>query len=357
MLIFRYLSKEVFITLISLTIILLLIFLSNQFVQYLTRAANGQIPAMFIFKLLLLELPNLLGLLLPLGFYVSVLLAYGRLYVDSEMTVLHACGYGTKNLLRDTMIMATWVATIVGVIVLWGSPYIAIERTKLLRSTGVQMLVKTILPERFQILPGGNDVFYVEAMNREHTRAKNIFLARNLPENQTWQILWANEAYMVTSNHQVDYLRFNQGHSYVGKPGQADYQISSFDTFEARLPQPEFNFKPDDLRVVKTSLLWPLNNPSLLKEAELQWRLSIPIMVFVLTLIAVPLSRVNPRAGKYSNLLPAIVIFFFYANFLFISRGWIIDQKIPTWVGVWWLHLVMSGLGIFLLWRNRQRLA
>ena len=357
MLIFRYLAKEVFITLVSLTAILLLIFLSNQFVQYLTRAANGQIPAMFIFKLLMLELPNLLGLLLPLGFYISILLAYGRLYADSEMTVLHACGYGMQHLLKDTLILASIVAFCVAVVVLWASPKIAIERAILLRTTGVQMLIKTIMPERFHALPGGHDVFYVESMNRAHTKAQGIFLARLSDEAEdSWHILWANQAdtTMDSKTHE-EYLRLKSGKVYFGVAGQADYQVSSFKTFEARLPHPEFTFKATDLRTMQTQQLWPLNNPDLIKEAELQWRLSIPLMVFVLTFVAVPLSRVNPRAGQYANLLPAIVIFFLYANFMFISRGWIITGKIPTWLGLWWLHASVTILGLVLLWRNRLR--
>jgi lipopolysaccharide export system permease protein len=357
-LIFRYLAKEVFITLVSLTTILLLIFMSNQFVQYLTRAANGEIPAMFIVKLMMLELPNLMGLLLPLGFYVSLLLAYGRLYADSEMTVLHACGYGQRDLLKQSLIMAAFVAIVVAIIVLWGGPKIAIERTKLLRTTGVQMLIKTIAPQRFRALPGGRDVFYVEAMNRDHSAAHGLFLARLISKNdrEQWHIIWARQAYLqADSQVNSDYLVLKSGKSYLGTPGQADYQVALFDQLDLRLPAPDFTFKSGDLRTTMTRDLWPLNNPDRTKEAELQWRISIPLMVIVLTLIAVPLSRVNPRMGKYANLLPAIVIFFVYANFIFIVRGWILADKIPTWLGLWSLHGVFAGLGGLLLWHNRSR--
>ena len=80
-------------------------------------------------------------------------------------------------------------------------------------------------------------------------------------------------------------------------------------------------------------------------------------MVVVLTLIAVPLSRVNPRAGKYANLLPALGLFFIYANFMFIARDWVAHATVPTWFGMWWLHIVVSAVGVGLLLRNRcQRL-
>ncbi len=356
-LIFRYLAKEVFLTLIALTAILMLIFLSNQFVQYLSRAANGQIPAAFILKLLALELPNLLGLLLPLGFYVSMLLAYGRLYAESEMTVLHACGYGAGALLKHSLYMAMVVAALVSLVVLVLSPDIAKERARLLRTTGAQILIKTIMPQRFQVIPGTRDVFYVESMDRTHTRAHGIFVAhyQTKEADSRLQVLWAKEGetFLNEKDHE-DYVVLKSGDSYQGIPGAADYQLASFERLEMRLPRPEFTYKASDLRGVPTRNLWPLHNTSLLKEAELQWRLSVPIMVFVLTLLAVPLSRVTPRSGKYANLLPAIFIFFLYANLMFMARGWLVQGKIPYWIGLWSLHFIFAMLGGYLMIRQAR---
>ena len=315
-------------------------------------------PAMFIFRLMLLELPNLIGLLLPLGFYVALLLAYGRLYADSEMTVLHACGYGPQQLLKHSLIMAFMVASLVMVIVLWLSPMIAVERTKLLRTTGVQMLIKTIMPGHFRLLANGHDVFYVESMDRHHTVAKGVFLARQTLQKgvEQWEVLWADKAYAKTDPvTEEDYVVMKHGKAYLGTPGLADYRIAFFEQLEARLPHPEFTFKSDDLRTVETRQLWPVNNSDPLKAAEIQWRLSVPLMVLVLTWVGVPLSRVNPRVGKYAKLLPAIILFFVYANFMFITRSWIIAEKIPVWLGMWWLHGVVVLLGAVLLWRNRVR--
>ena len=103
--------------------------------------------------------------------------------------------------------------------------------------------------------------------------------------------------------------------------------------------------------------LWPLNNKDLSKAAELQWRFSVPIMVLVLTLIAVPLSRVNPRVGKYAKLLPAVVIYIVYANLMFVARGWFIAGKTPAYLGLWWVSLVAMVLGGLLVWRNQVKLS
>lgn len=359
MLIFRYLAKEVFVTLAALTTILLLIFMSNQFVRYLNRAASGQIPGMIIMKLMMLELPNLMGLLLPLGFYVALLIAYGRLYAESEMTVLQACGYGPSQLLRHSFVMAAVVSVLVGIIMIWASPVIATERAKLLRTTGIQTAIQMIVPGRFRALSEGKQVFYVESMNREHSKAQQVFLARQVVKNNQlqWDILLAERAFAETDPNTLEnYIVLQQGSEYEGMPGKADFQVSEFDQYKARLPHPVIDVAKD-IRTTDTASLLPFNNPDKRKAAELQWRLSVPIMVLTLTLVAVPLSRVNPRAGKYAKLLPAIVLYIVYANFIFVSRDWLIAGKVPLWFGMWWLHLAVAGIGLLLIWRNQVKLS
>ncbi|KTD14587.1 hypothetical protein Lgra_0618 [Legionella gratiana] len=359
MIIFRYLAKEVFITLISLTSILVLIFLSNQLIQYLNRAASGSIPGIIIMKLMMLELPTLLCLLIPLGFYIAMLLAYGRLYAESEMTVLRACGYGPNKLLQHSFIMATVVAFIVAVVMIWGSPLIYIERAKLLRSTGIQTLVQTIMPGRFHAINEGKEVFYVQSMSRDHTKAEQVFLAkRTTVEDKTrWDVLWADQAFAETDPQTgEDYIILQNGKEYQGVPGHADYQIAEFGQYKARLPHPVVKIS-EDFRTLSTANLLPFNNPDRAKAAELQWRFSVPIMVFTLTLIAVPLSRINPRSGKFAKLLPAIIIYIVYANLLFIARDAMVSGKMPYWLGLWWVHLSIIAFGLLLLWRNQAKLA
>jgi lipopolysaccharide export system permease protein len=100
-----------------------------------------------------------------------------------------------------------------------------------------------------------------------------------------------------------------------------------------------------------------LTNPDLKKAAELQWRFSVPLMLLTLTLVAVPLSRVNPRSGKYAKLLPAIVVYIIYANFMFVARDWVASGKIPPWLGMWWLHIAVALLGLFLIYRSQVKLS
>ena len=356
MLIFRYLVKEVFVTLAALNTILLLIFMSNQLVHYLNNAAAGRMPAMIIMQLMMLELPNLLCLLLPLGFYIALLLSYGRLYAENEMTVLQSAGYGPTQLYKHSFIMAGIVAIAVTIIMIWGSPIIAMQRTKLLNTTGIKTMIQTIVPGNFQSWHKGQLVFYVEKMNPKHSKAQNVFIAKhNINNNkQSWDIVWAKQAFVTTAQENAeDYAILQQGKQYSGTPGTANYRITEFSQYKTHLPPTQTSLK-HDLRTAKITDLLPFFNQDLAKAAELQWRISIPLMVLTLTLVGIPLSRVNPRAGKYAKLLPAITLYIIYANCMFISRDWLAEGKIPIWVGMWWLHLLVALIGLVFIWRNHR---
>jgi len=112
----------VYSTLLATTFILLIILLSNEFVHYLSHAASGKLTAHAVLQLMTLEIPELLGLLLPLGLFIGILLAYGRLYVDSEMTVLFACGISRVRLIMITLSFSAVIMILVAAIMLFVEP-------------------------------------------------------------------------------------------------------------------------------------------------------------------------------------------------------------------------------------------
>ncbi len=359
MIVRRYLAKEVLITLAALTSILLLIFLSNQFVQYLNRAATGSIPGLIIFQLMMLEVPNLLGFLLPLGFYMAVLVAYGRLYAESEMIVLQACGYSQMQLIVSTMALALGTAIITGALMIWASPIIATDRQQLLKGGGVSTLIQMIIPKRFQSLEHGRRVLYVAQMSRDHTQAEDIFLAQKQKEldkngNPIWNLVWAEKGFSEENADGFNFIVLKNGKEYKGTPGSANFQTVSFEQYKARLPQKDDSAYKNDMRTIPTEDLLPINNPDPVKASEIQWRLSIPLMALVLGLLAVPLSKVDPRRGKFAKMLPAIILYIIYANMMFIGRDMMTSKIVPVWLGLWWVHGVFFLLAIILIMIGRN---
>ncbi len=360
MTIFRYFAKEILTALSALTSILLLIFLSNQLVHYLARAAEGQFPAVIVMRLMMLEIPNLLGLLLPLGLFVAILIAYGRMYAESEMTVLEACGFSQTQLITMTMILAGSVTVIVAVLVLWLSPKIAADRDQLLTGGGPAALIEAIIPGRFQELSGGKRVLYVEQVKRDRNSANNIFLAEQQkaeigqPGNN-WNVVSAHSASLdIDKKTGQQFVVLHDGNEYSGIPGNKDFRIINFNRYVVRVPQPKPEVNKKD-RAMPTASLWQLASNDRGKAAELQWRLSVPIMTLVLALLAVPMSRVNPRQGKFAKLLPSVIIYIIYANLMFISRDWLARGKIPIWLGMWWLHVLVLLLALVLIAKHQWR--
>jgi lipopolysaccharide export system permease protein len=78
-------------------------------------------------------------------------------------------------------------------------------------------------------------------------------------------------------------------------------------------------------------------------------------MALVLTLVAVPLSRLRPRQGRYARVGFAIVVYFVYSNLLAASEVWLEKGELPPQIGVWWVHIIMLGLGLYLIARESSK--
>src|ERR1700693_3837549 len=109
MIIFNYISKELYATLLGILMVLLIIFMTNQFAHFLRSAASGHITMNAVMQLMSLQIHFLLGYLMPLGLYLSILIVFGRLYLDHEMTVMSACGISPNSLLTIVLYSGVWV--------------------------------------------------------------------------------------------------------------------------------------------------------------------------------------------------------------------------------------------------------
>lgn len=352
MIISRYLTKEIFSALLAVTLVLLLIFLSNQLVRYLSYAAAGKIAAHIVLKLLGFEIPYLLALLLPLGLYLGIILAYGRLYADSEMPVLNSSGMGLKQLLRIASYVAIVVVIVVAALTLWVNPKIAQRK---ISGLSQDTLIDTLQPGRFQVIHDGRWVVYVEQISRNRQEAKNLFIAEEKPSVngvQSWTVVSAaqgfEESYHTETGKQ-NYIASTDGYRYDGAPGENAYKIIHFKKYGVRIPTTTINTTHQQQESIPTTELFH-DYQDAAKAAELQWRLSMPISALILTLLAVPLSRVRPRQGRYSHLFPAMLIYIIYINLLFVARNWVVEEStLGAMLGMWWVHLLLLGIAMILL--------
>jgi len=357
MIISRYLTKEIIYTMIAITTIVVFIFICNKFIRYLNYVASGKYAANMLFYITMLQLPYLFGMLLPLGLYLSILLSYGRLYADSEMTVLSACGFSKQQLITTTMKIAAYITIMVTILVIWAGPIIAKQRNLIVAIAESSSIFQTIIPNYFQTSPKGDHVFYVQKMASDRSQMQNLFiaqLARDKPNNskqigKNWTIITAAKGRQITDNQTGNqFMVAMNGYRYKGIPGEKNYQIVKYDKYGIRLNAPTITHRQRE-ETISTRKLFKKASKTPNYMAELQWRMSFPISTLILALLAIPLSRVNPRRGRFAQLIPAILIYIFYANMVFISRNWLKTEVVPAWIGIWWVHVLMLSLALYLI--------
>lgn len=358
MIVFRYLSREVLVTMSAVSAVLLVIIMSGRFIKYLAQAAQGALDPGSLFMIMGVRMPGFLQLILPLGLFLGILLAYGRLYLDSEMTVLTATGMSQQRLLAYSMAPALLVALLVAWLSLSLAPK-GIERMQLILNKQDAMTeFDTLAPGRFQSMRDGSRVTYTEQLSNDRTQLGGVFIAeKNPPHNGkpgTDAVLVAHHGVQQIHPDGSRYLILTDGYRYDGVPGQADYRAIKYDTYGVLLPKPEVSSEIDDRDAIPTSELLASKEPRM--RSELQWRLSIPLLVFIVTVLAVPLSKVNPRQGRFLKLLPAVLLYMSYLALLITARGMLDKGKIPLGIGLWWVHLLFLAIGLLLVYWEPLRL-
>lgn len=361
MILFRYLAREMLQSMVAVSLVLLVVILSGRFVRYLAEAAAGKLDASVVFALLGFRLPGFLELILPLGLFIAILLAFGRLYVDSEMTVLSACGVSQGAILRYSLVCGLGVATLVAFFSLYLSPIGARAASDLLTAQRNRTEFETLKPGRFHHLSNRAGVAYVQEVEDGGKTLHQVFLAGKDQGRDALSVMTAKTGTTVIDEASGKrYLVLGQGIQYRGSPGQADYEVVEFGSYQQYVPQPSVDAKPkkpsDMLNTLQ--LLKATDNEA---RATLQWRLSMPVLVLIVVGLAVPLARTQPRSGRYVKLIPAILLYVIYLVIANAARGAMESGKSPVPYLLWWVHAAFALLAwvLFdpkrlLVWRSSR---
>jgi lipopolysaccharide export system permease protein len=332
----RYVLREVVQTWLAVTGVLVAILVSNQLSRVLGQAADNQYGRHVVFDLIALGAIMNLSVIVPIGLLLAVVLTLGRMYHDSEMAALQACGFGPARLLVPLFCFAAVIAVGLAWLVFVQVPQ-ADGQAQLLRQSALKEAQFGQLDAgRFKAFSGGDAVFYAERVDAEGV-LHNVFVQREsagrievaLADTATYSKAAPNGVHLVTL--------FN-GRRYEGVPGRNETPSDVAGTQDP-------DTKP-------TRDLLGSDAPS--DIAQLQYRTSTPLMALVLTLVAVPLSRLRPRQGRYARVGFAIVVYFVYSNLLYAAKVWLEKGDLPPVVGVWWVHAAALALGLYLVVREAR---
>ena len=365
MIIFRYLCREILSATTAVCVILLLVLMSGRFVKYLAKAVTGDMDSGVIFAMIGYRIPGFLELTLPLAFFLAVLLTFGRLHIQNEMSVLKACGVSEKRLTGYTLLLAMFFAAITAWLSLSVAPSGMAKAEALQKAEKQRSELDKLMPKKFYTLSGGKGVTYSEGVT-EDRELDEVFLAMAVgseeTSNRSLVLVLADKGRQKqaegssengTEGSAERYLVLDKGYRVEGIPGQHDYQITYFEEYGSRLEDNKpLNSEPKTDAITTLALL---NSDDLELQATLQWRLSIPLLVLVVTLLAVPLARSNNRQGRFGKLLPAIVLYFTYLVSLNAMRGAIESGSVPVSVTMLPVHFVYLSLAIVLLRSGRPK--
>ncbi|MBR9805311.1 LptF/LptG family permease, partial [bacterium] len=216
MILFRYLVKEIFQAMTAVTVVLLLIVMSGRLAKYLGQAVAGELAADVLIKVMLYRIPDFLPLILPLALFVGVLLAYGRLYAESEMIVMSACGTSRRRLALITLVPSLFVAGLVACLTLWIAPAGLAEVQGLLDDPDNVDGLAVLTPGRFQASPSGRRLIYVESLSSDKDSMTEVFLLdrREQGAQASLSLVKARVGTVISSESSAErYFEGNHGHA------------------------------------------------------------------------------------------------------------------------------------------------
>lgn len=361
----RYILKEVLLTLVAVVIVLLLIFLSNRFVYYLADASTGALSSDVILTILMLKTLDALVIMLPLALFIAVLITFSRLYKDSEMVAMLACGVSIGRIYKTVLMLALLVAIVVSGITFYIAPWATEESYRIQDREKAASTLTGISSGRFTEASSTDGVFYAEQISTDQTQLTDVFLQSERDGQQV--ILSAKSGRHFIKQESGDrFLELQDGYRYEGLPGSSDFTIIEYKTHAIRIQEQEVVrsdrkhrayptnelLDPEARRLFAERYRWDFDELRRYDVAELHWRLAMPVSVILLAMLAIPLSRTNPRQGRYAKLFIAILVYFIYSNLMGVGRTWIERDVVTAAVGLWWAHGGLMVLTLILLWRQ-----
>jgi len=334
---------------IAVFLVLLVITFTTQLIRFLGMAAVGGIPTDAVFVLLGFSALGYLSVLLSAALFLSVLLSVTRAYRDSEMVVWQSSGLSVIGWFGPVLLYAIPIVLLVALLSLYLTPW-AIGKTEQYRhQLENRDDVSSVAPGVFKESKNGERVFFVEKVSTDLRQVANIFVHSS--QNQRSGVMVAKRGYTELKDNGDRYLVMMNGRRYEGTPGQADYKVEYSDRYAVRVEQKEgtTTFFPSQKSFSTRQLI---ENPTHLNLSELSWRLGLPISALVLAFMAIPLSAVNPRTGRFFNVLLAIFLYMIYSNLISIFQAWLAKGNLRPVLGMFGVHAVMTVLLVVLVYRR-----
>lgn len=331
----RYIFREISLTWLGVTMVLLMILLTNQFARVLGDVAKGKLPRDAAFDVIGLSAAQYLTILVPIGLFLSIMLALGRLYRDSEMPAMMACRVGPSGIYRPLLWLLLPLTPAVAWLAIAGAPQALAAVDRIGAEARREADLASIEPGRFTVFGPDQAVVYGERVTPEGDM-ENVFIQRQSETGQIEVVVAKRGEQIDSEDQETRLLILHDGRRYEGIPGTSRFRVVEF--AEHGIPYRLPSLERSDPKPREMSFTSLMKSSQLEHIAERQWRISVPLSMIVLALLAVPLSKSRPRAGRYGRLAVALLVFIVYFNMLSAAKAWIEQARISPLLGLWWVH-------------------
>src|SRR5688572_374339 len=333
----RSLIREFSLIAISVVSVLLLILLTRLLILLLGRAASGDVLPEAVMGLIAFGILSYLPVLLGIAVFVAILLALTRSYRDSEMTVWFTSGLSIGAWVKPVLQFAIPVAFVCALLSLAITPWAQAQSAEYQRLLASRDDVSSVTPGVFRESRSADRVFFVDKLSEGDKEVNNVFVQST--ERNRMGVMVAERGFIETAENGDRFVVLLKGRRYEGTPGTLDYRTVDFDRYALRIEPREAARQAPPNKAISTLDLWSERKPD--QVAELHWRLSLPLAVIIMAMVAIPLAFVNPRSGRSWNLIFAVLVYAVYNNLLSIFQAWTAQGKVAAWLGLWPVHLTM----------------
>jgi lipopolysaccharide export system permease protein len=328
--------------------------LTVRLVRLLGQAAGGKIPTDVVFAFLGFFTVSTLPVLLSLTLFVAILTTLTRSYRDSEMVVWFSSGLSLTAWLRPVLTFALPIVLVVATLTFVISPWASKKAEEFDARIQARDDVARVNAGVFGESSGGDRVFFVESVSGDRNAVQNVFV--DSVQHQRDGVMVSASGRTETAKTGDRFLVLENGRRYDGRAGEADFRVMEFDRYAARIETKESAPGDDSYRNMSSVPTLDLIGSSIAAyRGELVWRVGIPLSALLLALLAIPMSFVNPRAGRSANLLLALLAYMVYSNLLSISQARVAQGSMSFATGWWIVHGAMLAL-LLLLFVLRTRL-
>lgn len=348
----KSLSVELVSTAGGIFLILIGIVIAQRAGNLLRLVAKGVLPNDSIGTLLGFNMVQFLPMILSLAIFLAVLLTLTRWHRDSEMVIWFGTGLGLNQFVRPILNFALPVIFVITLLSLLVMPWATQKAEEYRAQLKNRDEFSTISPGVFKESRNGDRVFFVESFDKLGYEVKNVFVQS--VQHQKVGIIVSSTGKRQKEANGDNFLVLEKGRRYQIKPNRAEVAITEFERYAIRIETKEAAPQTHSTQGKPTQSL--LTDNASADQAELQWRLAIPISAFVLVLLALPLSFVDPRAGRSLNTMFAILIFIIYNNALSIFQAWLTQERISAFIGLWPVHAFFLLLTFYMFYRRNHLL-